>query len=157
MLTQDRDGGGIRGLSALFILKEILYRVQHKQKLDQIPRACDVFDLAGGTGTGGYVIQVHSDWVSAHSLRFYRIIVIMLFRLRMPIDDAMKAYVHLSHSVFSKKQKQPRQGGILFDASLLQDALVMTIQKALGIGEQAKELRMMNKGGPKWLVPLLCL
>ena len=59
MLTQEQDGGGIRGLSALLILREILHRVQYKQKLDQIPRACDLFDLAGGTGTGGYVI--HSD------------------------------------------------------------------------------------------------
>jgi len=77
----------------------------------------------------------------------------MLFRLRMPINDAIEAYVHLSKSVFSNKQKQPRKDGILFDASRLQDALVMIMQKALGIGEQAKELRMLSEDGPKWSVP----
>ena len=80
----------------------------------------------------------------------------MLFRLRMPINDAIEAYVHLSKSVFSNKQKQPRKDGILFDASRLQDALVTIIQKVLGIGEQAKELRMLSEDGPNWLVPWLC-
>jgi len=47
------DGGGIRGLSSLIILKEVLYRLQIRSNLDDIPRPCDLFDLAGGTGTGG--------------------------------------------------------------------------------------------------------
>ena len=49
------DGGGIRGLSPLLILKEILYRLQQEKQLQDLPRPCDVFDLAGGTSTGGYV------------------------------------------------------------------------------------------------------
>ncbi len=47
------DGGGIRGLSSLIILREVLYRIQTRGNLDVIPRPCDLFDLAGGTGTGG--------------------------------------------------------------------------------------------------------
>ena len=46
-------GGGMRGLSPLFIIKEILYRIQMKGRLNGMPLACDIFDLAGGTGTGG--------------------------------------------------------------------------------------------------------
>jgi patatin-like phospholipase/acyl hydrolase len=50
------DGGGIRGLSELLILREIMSRIQHDEKLTDMPRPCDHFDLIGGTSTGGYVI-----------------------------------------------------------------------------------------------------
>ena len=58
MLTLSPDGGGIRGLSPLLILKEILSRIQQKRKLQKLPRPCDIFDLAGGTSTGGYVVVI---------------------------------------------------------------------------------------------------
>ncbi len=78
----------------------------------------------------------------------------MLFRLRMPIDDAINAYLYLSEYVFSNKNKWPRRDGILFDASRLEDAL-KTIQRTSGIGDQTKELRMLDDCGPKWLVVLV--
>ena len=62
--TDFEDGGGIRGLSSLLILREVLYRMQQQQGLAEIPRPCDVFDLAGGTGTGGYEGQ-NSYWQNA--------------------------------------------------------------------------------------------
>jgi len=37
------------------MLKEILYRIQQENQLQDLPRPCDIFDLAGGTSTGGYV------------------------------------------------------------------------------------------------------
>jgi patatin-like phospholipase/acyl hydrolase len=51
------DGGGIRGLSELIILQEIMRRIQHDEKLTELPRPCEYFDLIGGTSTGGYVIN----------------------------------------------------------------------------------------------------
>jgi patatin-like phospholipase/acyl hydrolase len=50
------DGGGVRGLSALIILREMMKRIQYQQQLDETPLPCDYFDLIGGTGTGGCVI-----------------------------------------------------------------------------------------------------
>jgi len=47
------DGGGIRGLSALFILKDILDSVRRKSGNCCLP--CEHFDLIGGTSTGGLV------------------------------------------------------------------------------------------------------
>ena len=47
------DGGGIRGLSPLLILQEMLYRIKSKERLTDLPKPCEIFDLAGGTGTGG--------------------------------------------------------------------------------------------------------
>ncbi len=40
------------------MLKEILYRIQQEKQLHDLPRPCDIFDLAGGTSTGGYVHDI---------------------------------------------------------------------------------------------------
>jgi len=42
------DGGGVRGLSSLFILK-----LMEEIDPDCPPKPCEVFDLIGGTSTGG--------------------------------------------------------------------------------------------------------
>jgi len=49
------DGGGIRGVSELLILHEIMSRIQHDLALPDLPRPCDYFHLIGGTSTGGQV------------------------------------------------------------------------------------------------------
>lgn len=51
-------GGGVRGLSSLYILKSIMDRLNHeRKKTENLPpvKPCDIFDLIGGTSTGGYV------------------------------------------------------------------------------------------------------
>lgn len=50
------DGGGVRGLSTLYILKSIMDRLNHSRRQKQLApvKPCDVFDLIGGTSTGGY-------------------------------------------------------------------------------------------------------
>jgi hypothetical protein len=57
------DGGGIRGVSILTILREIMMRIKHdldesgeSTKTGEMPLPCDYFDLIGGTSTGGSVI-----------------------------------------------------------------------------------------------------
>ena len=51
------DGGGVRGLSALYILKGIMTRLNHERQTRglQSVKPCQIFDLIGGTSTGGYV------------------------------------------------------------------------------------------------------
>jgi patatin-like phospholipase/acyl hydrolase len=45
------DGGGVRGLSSLQILKQLM------ETIDPIspPKPCDYFNMIGGTSTGGCV------------------------------------------------------------------------------------------------------
>ncbi len=43
------DGGGIRGLSSLLILKEVMKAINPSAP----PRPCDYFDMIAGTSTGG--------------------------------------------------------------------------------------------------------
>ena len=49
------DGGGVRGLSTLYILKIIIDRLNHERETASLPpvKPCEVFDLIGGTNTGG--------------------------------------------------------------------------------------------------------
>jgi patatin-like phospholipase/acyl hydrolase len=51
------DGGGVRGLSSLFILENIVEQLNFVRKEAglQPRKPCELFDLIGGTSTGGYV------------------------------------------------------------------------------------------------------
>lgn len=49
------DGGGVRGLSTLYILKALMTQLNHGRKENGAPplKPCELFDLIGGTSTGG--------------------------------------------------------------------------------------------------------
>lgn len=55
------DGGGVRGISSLYILKELMaqvarqHRAENPQSPELFPRPCDYFDLICGTSTGGLI------------------------------------------------------------------------------------------------------
>ena len=53
------DGGGVRGLSSLYILKRLMTQLNNKRQGRSLPnvKPCDVFDLIGGTSMGGYVVE----------------------------------------------------------------------------------------------------
>ena len=46
------DGGGVRGLSTLQILKQLMDTIDPESS----PKPCDYFDMIGGTSTGGLVV-----------------------------------------------------------------------------------------------------
>jgi len=75
------DGGGVRGLSALMILQQLMETIDPENP----PKPCEFFDMIGGTSTGG-------------------LIAVMLGRLKMSIDDSIDAYLSLSDRVFQKKR-----------------------------------------------------
>lgn len=68
------DGGGVRGISSLYILKELMRQIAREFAASNpgvpeiSPRPCDFFDMICGTSTGG-------------------LIALMLGRLRMVIGD----------------------------------------------------------------------
>jgi len=47
------DGGGVKGMAILLILKRLFLTVQRNEQLPEMPRPCNYFDLIGGTSTGG--------------------------------------------------------------------------------------------------------
>jgi patatin-like phospholipase/acyl hydrolase len=76
------DGGGVRGLSSLLILKDIMEEIRRKAGHESTPLPCEYFDLIGGTSTGG-------------------LIAIMLGRLRMSVEECIAKYLELSKEVFN--------------------------------------------------------
>jgi patatin-like phospholipase/acyl hydrolase len=55
ILTLTTDGGGIRGVSELKLLVEIMDRVKNDEKLDSDPCPANYFDMIGGTSTRGII------------------------------------------------------------------------------------------------------
>ena len=49
------DGGGVRGLSTLLILRDIMEEIGRKMGTNIPAKPCDYFDLIGGTSTGGLI------------------------------------------------------------------------------------------------------
>lgn len=47
------DGGGVRGLSSLCILRDIMVQLNAERSDGDHLKPCNVFDLIGGTSTGG--------------------------------------------------------------------------------------------------------
>ena len=108
------DGGGVRGLSSLMILQQLMATIDPESP----PKPCDYFDMIGGTSTGG-------------------LIAVMLGRLRMTIEDCIEAYTSLSDRVFEKTAHRVTIRGKLqgrFDATALENA-IKQILKARGISE----------------------
>jgi len=111
------DGGGVRGLSSLIILEQLMETINP----DSPPKPCDYFDMIGGTSTGG-------------------LIAIMLGRLRMSIDECIEAYILLSDRIFQKKRHQgvTKKGNIQgrFDSEELTRA-VKEVVASKGLHEDA--------------------
>ncbi|KAF2156379.1 FabD/lysophospholipase-like protein [Myriangium duriaei CBS 260.36] len=78
------DGGGVKGLSALYIIGKLMEFINP----DDPPKPCDYFDMIGGTSTGG-------------------LIAIMLGRLEMSVGDCIEQYIALQDKIFRPVQRIP--------------------------------------------------
>ncbi|XP_006457717.1 hypothetical protein AGABI2DRAFT_190154, partial [Agaricus bisporus var. bisporus H97] len=117
------DGGGIRGLSELLIIKKVMHRLMFEENekrkknsqepLSVLPKPCDYFDLIGGTSTGG-------------------IIALMLGRLRMDVDTAIERYNDLAKKVFSTPK---RWGDGAFKSTTLEEAMKSVVKTVTGDSE----------------------
>ena len=108
------DGGGVRGLSSLLILKRLMERIgEHEQQLNKYARSSSHSPFFGTpttkerrkTGSDEYF---SNDWLPCHYFDYIGgtstggLIAIMLGRLRMNIDDAIAEYKELCKNVFEK-------------------------------------------------------
>ncbi|KAH8824386.1 acyl transferase/acyl hydrolase/lysophospholipase [Flagelloscypha sp. PMI_526] len=73
------DGGGVRGLTEILVLEEILERLAYDLNRDLKP--CDVFDVIVGTGTGG-------------------LIALLFGRLELSIQQAVEVYCEIFQAVY---------------------------------------------------------
>ncbi|KAK0431699.1 FabD/lysophospholipase-like protein [Armillaria borealis] len=114
------DGGGIRGVSELFILDEIMKRIQLRINLPNTPKPCEYFDLIGGTSTGG-------------------LIAIMLGRLKMSTEDALQSYNKISSTVFCAENRKRFYKDGKFKATTLKKEIQNVVRQA-GYGNDQKLL-----------------
>lgn len=104
------DGGGIKGVTTLLILREIFKGVKKHAGRDMHP--WEIFDLIGGTSTGG-------------------LIAIMLGYLHFSIDECLKYYEELADKIFVPRLKSKGSfkwinaevGGTWFNGKDLEDAV----------------------------------
>ncbi|KAG8999262.1 hypothetical protein FRB94_006350 [Tulasnella sp. JGI-2019a] len=94
------DGGGVRGVASLRILKTIMAQVSKTTGQKDI-KPCDYFDMIGGTSTGG-------------------LIAIMLGRLKMTIEECERAYHEMSKRIFGNRLHSTAEG--LFEGRSMYDA-----------------------------------
>ncbi|KAJ9130190.1 Acyl transferase/acyl hydrolase/lysophospholipase [Pleurostoma richardsiae] len=106
------DGGGIRGISSLLILEDIMETIRDAKGLDHVPRPCEYFDFIGGTSTGG-------------------IIAIMLGRLGMTVDACIRAYRKVAQQAFTPKKAKiiPASPSGAFSAKALEAAIRQTVRE----------------------------
>jgi hypothetical protein len=120
------DGGGVRGLSMLQILKQLMDVVDPESS----SKPCDYFDLIGGTSTGGLVNEVVCN--IRHIANSHSLIAIMLGRLQMTIDECIDAYILLSDRVFQKRRHRVTIRGNVqgrFDSDELERAIKEIVVK----------------------------
>lgn len=84
------DGGGVRGLSSLLILQDLMQRINTSIRNGRPPGEThndvhphNVFDFVAGTSTGG-------------------LIALMLGKLGMSLEDCIEKYHELSKTIFGK-------------------------------------------------------
>ncbi|KAK0218887.1 acyl transferase/acyl hydrolase/lysophospholipase [Armillaria fumosa] len=121
------DGGGIRGVSQLIILDEIMKCIQVKKHLTEVPKPCEYFHLIGGSGTGG-------------------LNAIMLGHLKMSTEDALHNYKKLVTAVFSPDNRKPFYKDGKFKASTL-EVEIKEIVKNSCVGYTGDELLLDPDAG----------
>ncbi|CAE6516254.1 unnamed protein product [Rhizoctonia solani] len=117
------DGGGVRGLSSLIILQEIMRRVQNARGGVTI-HPYEYFDVIAGTGTGG---------ISA----------CMLGRLKLSVSKAIEEYARLVEEVFKDKKMS---GPTMYKQTKLQEALKTIIREAARDEEEKMNEAQGNNG-----------
>ncbi|CAE6436949.1 unnamed protein product [Rhizoctonia solani] len=120
------DGGGVRGLSSLLLIREAMNNLQSlKGQGAESIKPADWFDVIAGTGTGG-------------------VIACMLGKLEMSIEEAIESYMRLTEAVFSNKKRGGITSGAAYKSTTLKDALRSIIQDVTGDGD-----KKMTEGAPK--------
>ncbi|CEN61107.1 hypothetical protein ASPCAL07771 [Aspergillus calidoustus] len=129
------DGGGVRGLSTLYVLQGIMRRVNEERKKAQLSpvKPCELFDLIGGTSTGG-------------------LIAIMLGRLEMDVEDCIEAYKALSKEIFQKSSWLPVKGNLKikgrFDSATLERCIKNIIAQQIDPGKDPDK-ELLNDGNKR--------
>lgn len=131
------DGGGVRGLSTLMILRRIMDKIADDEGREHGSlRPCDYFDFICGTGTGG-------------------IIAILVGRLKLTVNEAIEKYISLSQDVFEPSRtysgpwssiRRIRRGIARFDAKILEKKIKEILSSCNGETEWSRMYEPLRAG-----------
>ncbi|KAH9207962.1 acyl transferase/acyl hydrolase/lysophospholipase [Leptodontidium sp. 2 PMI_412] len=130
------DGGGVKGLTSLLILRRLMGQLKKDpaDPSEAIPRPCEVFDLIGGTSTGG-------------------LIAIMLGRLGMTVDECIETYKKFGKDVFGKKKAfgimRTVGGGSMYKTKDLQTAIQTLVEGRLTMEAAQASPTAVKKENPE--------
>ena len=96
------DGGGVRGLSSLYILRDVVVQLNAEDSEKHV-KPCDVFRFDWGNKHRRVCKPDCPRLTVANQSCLYSLIAIMLGRLEMDIDQCILAYTQLMESIFSTK------------------------------------------------------
>ncbi|TFY59899.1 hypothetical protein EVJ58_g5479 [Rhodofomes roseus] len=118
------DGGGVRGISSLQILKRLF-------RGDENARPCEVFDMMAGTSTGG-------------------LIAIMLGRLRMTIGQCIDVYQKLSGEIFGAtsitQTTNMLKSGTKYNARIFENAVKKVVEDYFELNNPEECMRDRRTG-----------
>jgi hypothetical protein len=108
------DGGGVRGISSLYMLKELMAQVRCESSIkpeeDKNRRSCDFFDLICGTNTGELIAlmlgRMKMVETSPHSL--YSLSSVLWLTTCQDISDVIKCHEQMSKEMFTSKSENPK-------------------------------------------------
>ncbi|PQE20346.1 acyl transferase acyl hydrolase lysophospholipase protein [Rutstroemia sp. NJR-2017a BBW] len=116
----------------------------------------ELFDLIGGTSTGGYVVLY---LYFLRSLTSYRLIAVMLGRLRMSVKECKEWYMKLAKDAFTPIYSSFNRVGKLlgkiqakpaFNEKKLEDAILSIILSAL-----QRDVKNQLRGTPRHMPEML--
>jgi patatin-like phospholipase/acyl hydrolase len=125
------DGGGMQGLSTLMILNDLMDAIAaNDHNTAGKPRPCDVFDIIGGIGVGGWL-------------------ALLLGRFHFDVPTCIKVYIRIVEAISPIKSWQKFRLMLSNGANFDQCKLIEEINL---LAEKYKTGRMMmfqNAKGPR--------
>ncbi|KAH7400365.1 phospholipase, patatin family protein [Cadophora sp. MPI-SDFR-AT-0126] len=119
------DGGGVRGLSTLIILRYLMAKVNSGLPPGHHKKPYEIFDMIGGTSTGG-------------------LIAIMLGRLKMDVQECIDVYNSMFEEIFGSpvhkfKVTVALQIQSQFDSEILRRCILRIVAKSQNLADDDKK------------------
>lgn len=91
------DGGGVRGLSEVLILKYLMKRLKFEAKLPEVPEPWRYFDLICGTSTGGLLALMLGRLRMVSTNNAHALIFSGLKIVRRPIQSYLPMFLEMNN------------------------------------------------------------